>query len=91
MRYIDTERQFTDIFTNPLILLYLLICGGKLMFAIRMAWFEGELVLFLVCCVFCFSLALSSYSPKSHCFTCYTSLYLLNYAYYCARMSSNEM
>jgi hypothetical protein len=25
------------------------------------------------------------------CFTCYTSLYLLNYVYHCARMSSNEM
>jgi hypothetical protein len=31
---------------NPLILLVLLICGGKLVFAIHMAWFEGELVLF---------------------------------------------
>jgi hypothetical protein len=49
------------------------------------------------CCVtlytyiFCFALAFSSYSPKSLCFTCYTSLYLLNYAYHCARMSSSEM
>jgi hypothetical protein len=48
-------------------------------------------VLDLVYCIFCFSLVFSSYSPKSHCFTCYTSLYLLNYAYHCARMSSNEM
>jgi hypothetical protein len=45
-------------------------------------------------CIFvslCFSLAFSSYSPKTLCFTCYTSLYSLNYAYHCARMSSNEM
>jgi hypothetical protein len=38
-----------------------------------------------------FSLAFSSYVPKSFCFTCYTSLYLLNYAYHCARMISNDM
>jgi hypothetical protein len=60
-------------------------------FAIRMAWFEGELVFFLVYCIFYFSLAFSSYSPKSLCFTCYTGLYLLNYADHCARLSSNEM
>jgi hypothetical protein len=41
--------------------------------------------------IVCFSLAFSSYWPKSLCFTCYTSLYLHNYAYHCARMSSNEM
>jgi hypothetical protein len=60
-------------------------------FAIRMAWFDGELVLYLVYCVFCISLAFSSYSPKSFCFTYNTSLYLLNYAYHYVRMSSNEM
>jgi hypothetical protein len=60
-------------------------------FAIHMDWFEGELALYPVYCIFCFSLAFFSYSPKSLCFTCYTSLYLLNYAYHCARMSSNEM
>jgi hypothetical protein len=60
-------------------------------FAIRMTWLEWELVLFLVYCIFCFSLAFSSYLPKSLCFTCYTSLYLLNYAYHYARMSGNEM
>jgi hypothetical protein len=61
-------------------------------FTIHMACFEGELVLHLVyISIFCFSLAFSSYSHKSLCFRCYTSLYLLNYAYHCARMSSNEM
>jgi hypothetical protein len=60
-------------------------------FDIHMAWFEGELVFFLVYCIFCFSLTFSLYSPKSFCFTYYTSLYLLNYAYHCARMSGNEM
>jgi hypothetical protein len=70
-------------------------------FAIHMAWFEGELLIYLglrgswcftlYTCIFFFSLAFSSYSPKSLYFTCYTSLYFLNYAYHCARMSSNEM
>jgi hypothetical protein len=60
-------------------------------FDIPMAWFERELVICFVYCIFYFSLAFSSYSPKSFCFTCYTSLYLLNYAYHSARMSSNEM
>jgi hypothetical protein len=61
------------------------------MFAILIAWFEGDLVFYQVYCIFCFSLAFSSDSPKSLCFTCYSSLYLLNYAYHYARMSSNEM
>jgi hypothetical protein len=60
-------------------------------FAIHMAWFEGELFLWRVYCIVCFYLAFYSYSPKSLCFTCYTVLYLLDYAYHCARMSSNEM
>jgi hypothetical protein len=92
MRYIDTEWQLADILLpNILILLDLLICGGKLVFAIHMAWFEGDLVLYLVYCIFYFSLAFSSCSPKSLCFTYYTNLYLLNYVYHCARMSGNEM
>jgi hypothetical protein len=60
----------------------------------RSLWFAlvwGKLVIYHVYCIFCISLTFSSYSPKSLCFTCYTSLYLLNYAYHCARMSSNEM
>jgi hypothetical protein len=56
-----------------------------------LAWFEGELCFILYICIFCLSLTFSSYSPKSLCFTYYTSLYLLNYAYHYARMSSNEM
>jgi hypothetical protein len=50
MRYIDTERQLPTFSSNPLILLDLLICGGKLLFAIHMAWFEGELVLLMCIC-----------------------------------------
>jgi hypothetical protein len=48
MKYIDTERQLSDIFTKPLDGLILLLCGGILVFAIPMSWFEGELVLYLV-------------------------------------------
>jgi hypothetical protein len=88
MRYIHTERQLADIFIKHLILLDLLICGGKLVFAIHMSWFEGSWCFILYSLL---SLAFSSYSPKSLCFTCYTSLYLLNYAYHYARISNNEM
>jgi hypothetical protein len=66
---------------------YGLVRGG----ACDLPWFDGELVLWRVCCIFCFSLAFSSYSPKSLYFTCYTGLYLLNYAYHCDRMSSNKI
>jgi hypothetical protein len=52
---------------------------------------RGSWCFILYICIFCFSLVFSSFPPKSPCFTCYTSLYLLNYAYLCARMSSNEM
>jgi hypothetical protein len=92
MRYIDTERQLVNIFTKPLdASCFADLGGGGLVFAIRMAWFEGELVLFPIYCLFCVSLAFSSHSPKSPCFTCYTNLYLLNYVYHYARMSSNKM
>jgi hypothetical protein len=52
---------------------------------------RGSLCLILYDLYYCFSLAFSSYSPKSLGFTCYISWYLLNYAYHCARMSRNEM
>jgi hypothetical protein len=87
MRYIDIDRQLADIFTKPLDSSRFADLREKLVFA----WFEGELVLYPVYCIFRFSLAFSLYSPKSLCFTCYTSLYLLNYAYHYARMSGNEM
>jgi hypothetical protein len=92
MKYIETERELANIFIKPLDSSRFADLRGKLVFAIRMAWFEGELVFFaLYIRIFCSSLAFFLYSPKSLCFTCYTSLYLLNYAYHCARISSNEM
>jgi hypothetical protein len=92
MKFIDIERQLADIFTKPLDSSrfaslqgelgvchpYGLVCGA----ACDLPWIFVSL---------CFTLAFSSYSPKSSCFTCYTSLYLLNYAYHYATMSSNEM
>jgi hypothetical protein len=46
-------------------LLNLLICEGKLVFAILMAWFVGEFVLHLVYFVsFAFMLHFLSYSPN---------------------------
>jgi hypothetical protein len=59
MRYIDTERQLADIFTKPLDSSRFAALRGKLVFAIPMAWFEGELVFYIVylhpllfCCIF---------------------------------------
>jgi hypothetical protein len=75
MRYMNIERQLADIFSKPLdTSQFADLRGGGLVFAILMAWFEGELMLYPVYCIFSFSLAFSSYSPKSLCFTCYTSL-----------------
>jgi hypothetical protein len=48
MRYIDTERQLADISPNPLMLLALLLYGGKLVFVILMTSFEEEYVFYLV-------------------------------------------
>jgi hypothetical protein len=92
MKFINTERQLADIFTKPFDSSRFASLRGSLVFAIPMAWFEvGACDLLCIFVSLCFSLAFSSYSPKSPCFTCYTSLYLLNYDYHCARMSSNEM
>jgi hypothetical protein len=48
MRYIDTERQLAVVFTKPLDSSRIDDLQGELVFAIRMAWFEGELVLYHV-------------------------------------------
>jgi predicted PurR-regulated permease PerM len=48
MRYIDIERQLTDIFTKPLDASRFAALRGKLVFAILMAWFEREFVFYLV-------------------------------------------
>jgi hypothetical protein len=64
MRYTDIERQLADIFTKPLDSSRFADLRGKLVFVIHIAWFEGELVLWRVYCIFYFYLAFSSYSSK---------------------------
>jgi hypothetical protein len=50
-------------------------------FAILMAWFEGELVLYLVHLhPFIFLLYFLHIHLSYLCFTCYTTLYLVDYA-----------
>jgi uncharacterized membrane protein (DUF485 family) len=49
MKFIDTERQLADIFTKPLDSSgFASLPGGSLVFVISMAWFEGELMIYLV-------------------------------------------
>jgi hypothetical protein len=92
MNFIDTERQLADIFTKPLDSCHFVsLWGGAWCLPSILLGLRGACDLLCIFVSLCFSLAFSSYSPKSPCFTYYTSLYLLNYAYHCARMSSNEM
>jgi hypothetical protein len=93
MRHIDTERLLADIFIKPLDSSQFANLRGGGNWYLLSIWLglRGSWCFCLVYCIVCFSLAFSSYSPKSPCFTCYTVLYLLNYAYHCAGMSSNKM
>jgi hypothetical protein len=60
-------------------------------FAIPMAWFEGELVIRIVYLYpFAFLLHFLHVHLSQLCFTCYTSLYLFDYAYHCSRVSRKE-
>jgi hypothetical protein len=61
-------------------------------FAILMAWFEREFVFYLVYLYhFTFLLHFIHIQLCSPCFTCYTGLYLVDYAYCCARVSRNKL
>jgi hypothetical protein len=65
MRYIDKERQLTDIFIKPLDASHFVALREGLVFAILMAWFEGgACVLSRIFVSFCFFVTFSSYSPK---------------------------
>jgi hypothetical protein len=67
MKYIDIERQLTDIFTNPLDATHFASFHGwgGFMFAIPMTWFEGELVFYLVYILsYLHHIAFHSYLPN---------------------------
>jgi Zn-dependent protease len=83
------SRPFLTVFTLiPALPLY----GGKLVFAILMTWFEGEFVFHHVYLFpFDFLLHFLHTQLSKHRFTCYTSLYLVDYAYHCARVSRNVL
>jgi hypothetical protein len=91
MRYIGIEIQLADIFTKPLDFSQFANLWGKIGVCHLYGLVSRGVGVFTLYIVYFASLAFSSYSLKSLCFTCYTGLYLLNYAYRCARMSSNEM
>jgi hypothetical protein len=48
MKYINTESQLANIFTKSLDTSRFAALRGKLVFAILMSWFEGEIVFYLV-------------------------------------------
>jgi hypothetical protein len=91
MRYIDTERQLADIFIKPLDSSRFTDLKGELVFAIHLAWFEGELV--LLPCIFVYFTFLLHFCYThlshfvSHVILACICLIMLN----CARMSSNEI
>jgi hypothetical protein len=61
-------------------------------FAIPMAWFEGEFAFYIVYLYHCVFLLHFIHTHLIYlCFTCYTSLYLDDYACHCVRVSKNEM
>jgi hypothetical protein len=47
-KYINTERQLADIFTKPLDATHFAPLRWNLMFAIPMAWYEGDFVFYVV-------------------------------------------
>jgi hypothetical protein len=69
MRYIETEKQLTDIFTKLIDVthfasLHAHAGGGGLVFAIPMAWFNGELVFYLYTLSYLHRIAFHSYLPN---------------------------
>jgi hypothetical protein len=56
IKFIDTKRWLADIFTKPLDSSHFVSLQGGLVFAIPMAWFEGE---FVICLVYLYLLLFS--------------------------------
>jgi hypothetical protein len=80
MKLIDTKRQLTDIFTKPLDSSHFASFRGSLVFAIPIAWFEGELV---ICLIYLYLFAFLSHFLYTH-LSHFASLVIL--AYICSIM-----
>jgi hypothetical protein len=69
MKYIETERQLTNIFTKPLDATHFASLREDLVFAIPMAWFAGKLVFYLVYIIsYLHRIAFYSYLSNLHLF-----------------------
>jgi hypothetical protein len=68
IRYIETERQLADIFIKYLVATYFAyLRGGHLVLGIPMAWFEGELVFYVVYILsYLYHIAFYLYLPNLH-------------------------
>jgi hypothetical protein len=65
IKYIDTERHLADIFTKPLDATHFASLKGNLVFVIPMAWFERELMFYLVYTPsYLYCIAFHSYLPN---------------------------
>jgi hypothetical protein len=65
MKYIDPEKQLANILNKPLDVTHFASLRGNLVFAIRMTWFEGELVFYLVYTLsYLHHIAFHSYLPN---------------------------
>jgi hypothetical protein len=92
MKYSDTERQLVDIFMKPLdVTCFASLCGGGGSWCFPSLWLGlRESLCFALYILYLVFIALH-FIISIYCFTCYTSLYLVDYAYHCARVSRNEM
>jgi hypothetical protein len=93
MRYIETERQLSDIFTKPLdVTRFASLPGGtcylpSLWYGLRGSLCFTLYILYLIFLALHFIHIYIIYL----CFTYYSSLYLVDYACHCARMSGDGM
>jgi hypothetical protein len=92
MKYIDTERQLADIFTKPVdVTHFASLQGGSWCLPSLWLGLRGACVLpciYSIMYPFAFMLHFLHIHLSQHCFT---SLYLVGYAYHCARVSGNEI
>jgi hypothetical protein len=93
MKYIETERRLVDILTKPLRCdSFCLFAGGtwclpSILLGLKRSLCFTLYILYLIFIALHFIHIYLIY----HCFTYYTSLYLVDYACQCARVSRDEM